>query len=517
MESNAQRVIKNTCYLYGRLAINMVLSLLTTRLILNSLGASDFGIFNIVAGAIAMLGFLNASMSAATQRFMSYAEGAKDGSRKKQIFTTSVLLHLYIAVVVVFILEIGFFVFFNGVLNIPVDRIPAAKFIYQCAILTTVLSIMSVPYEAILNAHENMLYYSIIGVLEAILKLLVALLVVYTSYDKLCLYGVLMTCIAFFIRLIMRIYCKHKYEECEFSVKHNYEKGFLYEMAGFAGWSSTSTISWLFCHQGLGLILNHFCGTILNAAHGITYQLSGQLQSLCTSASKALSPVIVKDAGAGDKEGMYKATLFGNKILFFLTAVCNLPVLINLSPLLVLWLKDVPPYTEIFITIYFCANLIDMLCQCQTTAIAGVGNIKNYQLSCAFVNIIPPILCIVLLNAGYPPYVLYITLVLAAVGKLFLRILYASKVCDFSMRDMLLNDLLRCILPFLITITLSMLYVQYKETQNIFEVLIASLASVCTYTVLFYYLGFNKQDRKYIVEIVKQVINKIRFFSHGKC
>lgn len=214
MSQTANRVIKNTGYLYGKMAITMFISLYTTRLILNSLGASDFGIFNIVGGAIAMLGFLNAAMASATQRFMSYAEGEGDKEKQKYIFNISVVLHIIISAIVAVILFIAGYFFFNGFLNIPMERLDAAKVVYSSLIVSTILTMINVPYDAVMNAHENMRYYAVIGIVESFLKLTVAFVCVHSSGDKLIVYGMLMAAIPLVTLTIMKIYCHRHYEEC---------------------------------------------------------------------------------------------------------------------------------------------------------------------------------------------------------------------------------------------------------------------------------------------------------------
>lgn len=228
--STVNRVIKNTGFLYAKMGITMFISLYTTRLILNSLGASDFGIFNIVGGAIAMLGFLNAAMSSATQRFMSYSEGEGNKKKQKSIFNVSYILHLGISLIAGITLLIAGYFFFNGILNIPQDRIFAAKIVYGSLIISTMFTIMTVPYDATMNAHENMKYYAIVGVLESLLKLIVAFICIYTTFDKLIIYGILMSCIPLITLSIMRIYCHKHYEECIISPRKYWERGLTKEM-----------------------------------------------------------------------------------------------------------------------------------------------------------------------------------------------------------------------------------------------------------------------------------------------
>ena len=235
--STAKRVIKNTGFLYAKMGITMFISLYTTRLILNSLGASDFGVFNVVGGAIAMLGFLNAAMASATQRFMSYTEGEGNKEKQKQIFNISFVLHLMIGLFLGLILMIAGYFFFNGILNIEPERIFAAKVVYGSLIVSTMFTVMSVPYDAVLNARENMLYYSIVGIIESLLKLGVALVIVYYAGDKLILYGILMAIIPIVIMFIMRIYCHFNYEECTLSFRKYWDKSLMKEMTHFAGWN----------------------------------------------------------------------------------------------------------------------------------------------------------------------------------------------------------------------------------------------------------------------------------------
>ncbi len=318
--STGSRVIKNTGFLYGKMAITMFMSLYTTRLILNALGASDFGLFNVIGGAIAMLGFLHAAMSTSTQRFMSFYEGRGEKLQQKYIFNVSTVLHYAIALILGVGLLLAGFYFFNGGLNIPDNRVLAAKVIYGSLIFSTMFTVISVPYEAVLNAHENMLYYSIVGIIESMLKLTVALIIVRYAGDKLILYGILMAVIPLISRVIMQIYCHRKYEECIIAPKKYFEKALMQEMTSFAGWSFLYSASSIITQYGLGIVLNNFFGTILNAAQGIANQISGQLMAFSNNMLKALNPVIAKSEGGGNRNLMLMASLTGCKISFLMLA-----------------------------------------------------------------------------------------------------------------------------------------------------------------------------------------------------
>ena len=372
-------------------------------------------------------------------------------------------------------------------------------------------TIQTAPYDAVMNAHENMLYYAVIGIFESLLKLVTALVVVYTAADKLILYGILMALISFIIQSTMRIYCHNKYEECKLNPKKYFDKQISRQMAVFAGWNATSTISVMISQYGIGVILNHFFGTIVNAAQGITNQISGQFGALSTNAMKALNPVIVKSAGAKDYDLMYKGCTFGSKVLFFITSTCFLPILTNLEPILTVWLKSVPEYTYKFVSLYLMVNIIDTILICLPTAISGIGNIKRFQLSQSYISALPFIGCLVLFSLGYPPHYVYILMLTASVLKLASRVYYAKLVCRFSLRNMIFNDIIRTSAAFAITFTIWYTLNPYLiQNHNLFVLLLIIISNVITYGIIFYLIGFNKHDKAYILSVLKQIIHKIQ-------
>ncbi len=438
--STAQRVIKNTGFLYAKMGITVFVSLYTTRIVLTALGAFDFGIFNVVGGAIAMLGFLHAAMSSSTQRFMSFYGGRGEIEKQKFIFNVSSVLHFGIAIVLIVVLLIAGFFFFNGVLNIPPDRIFAAKVIYGSLILSTAFTVISVPYEAVLNAHENMLYYSIVGVIESLLKLSVALVILYYLGDKLVLYGILMAVIPFISRTIMQIYCHRKYSECVIAPRRYFDKDLAKEMTSFAGWSFLGTASGIITQYGLGLVLNNFFGTLLNAAQGIANQISGQLMVFSNTMMQALNPVIAKSEGSGNRKMMLEASIVGCKFSFFLLAVFAIPFMIEAPYLLGLWLNDVPPWAILFTRLQLLRSLIEQLTILIGRTIEVEGNIRNYTIVKSILNFLPIILSIILFKNGYPPYVLYIVWILCwGVIKGLISLLFSHRQCDLSYTDYFKN------------------------------------------------------------------------------
>lgn len=506
--NTTNRVIKNTGFLYAKMGITMFISLYTTRLILNALGISDFGIFNIVGGAIAMLGFLNAAMASATQRFMSYSEGEGDKEKQKKIFNISFILHLGISIVVgILLLIVGYF-FFNGILNIASNRLFAAKVIYGSFIISTMFTIMTVPYDAVLNAHENMLYYSIVGVLESLLKLAVALVVVRTEGDKLIQYGILMACIPLIIMTIMRIYCHKHYVECTIKPKHYWDKRLMKEMTGFAGWNLISTSVIMTSAYGQGIVLNSFFGTILNAAQGIASQINGQLQVLASNMLKALTPIMGKSAGANDKELLKKSTLLGAKYSTALYMLIAIPVFIQAPYILKLWLKSIPEWTIVFVRFQLVKSFIEFQFSTIPGAIAATGRIKRYTIWSITFNFLQLPCVYFCFKLGFPPYSMYIATIVF--GNIFVYIgalHFAKQYCEFSLQDYL-RYVSFPVFSTLIIIGGGMSAISFFCNINSITLLLL-FVSVCmvSFLTLLYFVGCSKEERLLLISLKNKVFH----------
>ena len=507
--STATRVIKNTGYLYAKMGITMFISLYTTRLILNSLGASDFGIFNIVGGAIAMLGFLNAAMASATQRFMSYSEGEGNKEKQKSIFNVSLVLHFGIAFAVGIALLIAGYFFFNGILNIPADRVFAAQVVYGSLIISTMFTVMTVPYDAAMNAHENMKYYAIVGILESLLKLTVAFACVYTAKDKLIVYGSLMACIPLVTLTIMRIYCHKHYEECAISIKRYWNKGLMKEMTSFAGWNFISSVSNIVSQYGLSIVLNHFWGTILNAAQGIANQVSGQLMVFSNTMLKALNPIITKSKGGGNDKLMIKASLLGCKYAYLMLIIFAIPFIIETPYILKLWLKEIPDWAVVFCILQLSRSIIEQLTISISPAISAQGHIKGYSIFKSILNIQPIIFTAIFFYFKFPPYIMYIIWILC--GGIIgggVTLYFAQKLCRLDLKEYFKTIFLPCI-----SITIIMLITGYIPQLILEESFLRLSVTISTTTIIMIiccWIVFDIEEKNLIKEIIKKIYSKIK-------
>ncbi|MGY3213770.1 MATE family efflux transporter [Mucilaginibacter sp. HD30] len=508
--STANRVIKNTGFLYTKMCITMFISLYITRLVLNALGEKDFGVFNVVGGAIAMLGFLNAAMAGATQRFMSFSEGEGDKEKQKKIFNISVVLHFFIALLLGVGLLIAGYFFFNGLLNIDANRLGAAKVVYGSLIVSTMFTVMTVPYDAVLNARENMKYYAIVGIIESVLKLGVALSVVYLAGDKLVIYGVMMAGIPLVIMAIMRIYCHRKYEECVVAPRKYWDKKLMKEMRSFAAWNLLGSMSGVLSQSGTGILINIFHGTIANASQGIANQVSGQLGVLGSSIKKAITPIIAKSAGADNHELMVKTTVLGTKIILFVVTFMFLAFMIEMPFILKLWLKKPPQYAQIFCWLLLLTNFINDLVLFLPQAIAAIGKIKPFQMANSVFLFLPLLISYIAYSFGAQAYVIYAITAGVSLIQNFLVMYYADKLCNISFSGYFWNVIVRCTLAFGIVLVSGYILIHFLQ-EGFFRLCLTAVFTVAFYTVSFYFIGLNSEEKKNIRVILAQFVSKLNF------
>lgn len=488
----------------------MFVSLYTTRLILASLGAADFGIFTVVGGAIAMLGFLNSTMANATQRFMSYAEGEGRIEKKRAIFNVSLVLHIGIALATVVLLFVAMPPLFCCIFNIQPDRIPSAYIIYYCLIFSTVLTIINVPYDAVMTAHENMLYYSFIGILESIMRLGIAFACVYTAKDKLIVYGVLTACVPLITLTIMKVYCHRHYDECVIAPFRYWDRALVKQIAGFYGWNFLTAISSLFSAQGIGIVLNHFFGTVLNAAQGIAQQVNGALAHFSSNMMKALNPVITKNAGAKNINAMNRATLVGCKYSALLTMLFGIPLSLEIHYVLAFWLIEVPDWAALFVILQLVQSVLVQMADSASTAVYAQGDIKKYAIYKSIMNAMPVVLVWFAFQLGGSPVWLYIPMIVIwALGGDVVMLYFAKQKCGLNITNYLLTVFLPIICTALVMILFGVLSILLLE-EGLGRLVITCISTTIGMFISAYYYTISKKEKEQFVIFAKSLINHIR-------
>lgn len=505
-ESN-RRIAKNTGMLYFRMLIIMAVSLYTSRIILNTLGITDYGIYNVVGGFITMFGFLNSSMASATQRFLSFELGRKDYLLLNRVFSMSLNIHFVIAFIILVLGETIGLWFVNTQLNIPTERMAAANWVYQFSILAFLVNVISVPYNATIIAHERMNIYAWVSIIEVSLKLLIVFMLQWFGFDRLKFYAVLIFLVSLFIRIIYGVYCKKNFSESKYSFV--WDKTLFSTLFNYAGWNLWGNAAGALYGQGVNILLNIFFGPVVNAARGIAYQVMGAVNGFVQNFQIAMNPQIIKSFASGDIRYMHQLIFQGAKYSFFLLFILSLPILLETEIILRLWLKIVPEYAVIFTQLVIINILIDSISGPLMTAAQASGRIRLYQgvVGGLLLLILP--LSYLFIKFGYPPQVTHYISIGMSIVALFARLKIISPLVDLSIKGYIKKVIIG-IMPTIVISVLLGLLLKYFLINVHFRPLIVGFGSMILVVISIYTMGINKAERLLINNKMQLLFNVIR-------
>jgi O-antigen/teichoic acid export membrane protein len=504
----ASKVVLNTSILYLRMLLTVGITLYTTRLVLDALGATDYGIYNLIAGIVAMLSFLNTAMATSTQRYLSYHQGTGDVPMQVKIFTNSLAIHVGIGVIVVAGLEIAGFLLLDDFLKIPDSRIDAAKTVYHYMSATVFFTIVSVPFVGSLTAHENMLWVAFVNIVETLCKLGVALLLFTANSDKLVFYGYLTASISIVSLLMYAVFCVKKYPECRISQFTMPEKTIVRELTSFAGWNLFGSLCSVGRSQGLAILLNLFFGALVNTAYGIANQISAQLTFLSATMLRALNPQIMKSEGANDRERMLRLSMTASKFGFFLLAIISIPAIFEMEELLQLWLKNTPRYTVVFCKLILVAALVNQLTIGLQSALQAIGKITQYQFIVGSLILMNLPIAWLLLRSGFPAYYALCSYIVVEFMACVLRLYFANTIGGLSIRAFMERVVLKELLPTTLAILACFLVV--ITVHNSYRFLFTFSVSCLSYIIGIYFAGLCEDEKNMIQSIIKKLFSKLR-------
>lgn len=504
--TNSQRVILNTTAQYARTLINVCLSLYSTRLILNALGQSDYGIYSVVAGVVAMLSFVTNALVTTTQRFLSVHHGKNDAQKIHQIFGNSMLLHLIIGGGLTIVLcAMGSWTI-HQVLNIDAERLVAAHWVYYAAVVMLCLSFITAPIRALFIARENIVYISIVDVLDGILKLLIAIGLTYIAYDKLISYAGLMVGISLFNLLAFAVYAAYKFPEFHCPRRKEWDKGLIKELASFAGWTTYSAGCIIARNQGIAVVLNWFYGTIINSAYGIAQQVLGAVQFVSTSIINAINPQIMKAEGGNNRERMVLLSQYTSKYSFLLLALVAIPIIAEMDTLLQWWLGEVPEHTGMFCKLMLVASLCDQLSIGLTSANQAIGNIKKYTLIFYTTKLLVIVAGWICLYKGLPiASVMWCYVVIELLTSL-MRLPLMKWIADIAIIPFCKHVFSRIILPLIAMIAVCYIMTSYVEYR--YRVLLTVCVSAIVGIAMIWLSALDKKEKELIKQSVKGIIRK---------
>lgn len=503
---NNKRIAKNTMLLYARMLFMMAVSLFTSRVVLNTLGVEDYGIYNVVGGVVAMFGFINGAMSSATQRYITFALGKDDMRNLQRVFSTALQIHFLIAAVIVVLGETVGLWFLYSQMQIPAERMDAAFWVLQCSIVTTVVMIISVPYNADIIAHEKMSAFAYISIFEAVLKLAVVYVLLIFSYDKLILYAFLMLAVQLLIRFCYNRYCNRHFEESKYH--HVWDKPLFKEMTGFASWSMFGNLSGILYGQGLNMLLNVFFGPVVNAARAVAVQVQNAIQQFVSNFQMALNPQITKRYAKGEMEEMHKLMFRSARFSFYLLFLLSLPFLFETEFILTIWLKTVPDNTVVFLRIMICTSLIYALANPLMVANQATGKVRKYQAVCGSILLMILPISYVCLRLGCPAYSVFIVhFVVESVTQLA-RMLILRPLIGIRIRGYLTNIYIKVILVTALSLLVPL--VVYENMDNTAaRFLVMCVTCVLSVSLVTYSVGLSGNERAFFRSKASAAINKI--------
>lgn len=505
-QSNNKRIAKNTLLLYFRMFITMAVSLYTSRMVLTILGVEDFGIYSVVGGVVAMFSFIQSSMSAATQRFLSFELGRDNKDNMTKIFSTSISIYSLFSILIVFLAEtIGLWFLLNK-MQIPLDRIDAAIWVYQCSVVAAIIMMLSIPYNAVIIAHEKMAAFAYISILEVVLKLLIVYILLVVQTDKLILYAILNVIVQFFIRLCYGWYCGKHFRESHFHLIWDWKMA--KQMFSFMGWVLNGNLAIVGYTQGVNIILNMFFGPVVNAARGVAVQVQGVVMNFVNNFQMAVTPQLTKAYSQEDYTYMHQLINACSRFSFFLLYFLSLPLILEANQVLRWWLGTVPDYTAVFLRLVLCIGLLTTLSRPITISIHATGNLKRFQImEGSILLLIVPIAYLLLKYFHLPPWVVFLVHLGIEICAQYMRLRIVLPIIGLQMFDYA-KQVLIPLLKVVILSSIIPLFLYRNMEENIVSFFMVCVACIISIFCCVYRFGCTQEERCLVKKKFKMIVGK---------
>ena len=504
MSSSNKTIAKNTIFLYFRMMLTMIISLYTSRVILQVLGVDDYGIYQAVGGIVGFLSFLNNALSTGSSRFITFGLGENNLQKLKNIFSTTLTAHICLAVIIVILAETAGIWFLHNKLVIAPDRIDAAEFVFHLSLLTAFFSLTQVPYGACIIAHEKMGIYAYVSIIEALLKLLIVYLLTIGDFDKLKLYALLLCLVQVGIIIFYRVYCTRSFEEAKF--RFFFDKKLFKEIAGFSGWSLFANCSIALNSQGILVLLNMFFSPAVVAARAISLQVNTAANQFVSNFQTAANPQIVKRYAAKDYEGSKQLLLQTTKFSFYLMLLLSLPICLGAKQLLTLWLGIVPEYTVIFLQLVIIQSLFSVFDTSFYRALYAKGRLRENALISPTLGLVRFPVIYLLFKFGFSPVALsWASLITYAVLGLIIKPILVIKIVDYTWKD-IFSVFLPCLRVAACSLPIPLLLGYYLSDEILATFAIVVLVSILSVAISTWLVGMDQMMKHKVVELVNKKI-----------
>lgn len=500
--NNNKRIAKNTMMLYIRMLFSMVVSLYTSRVVLNTLGVEDYGIYGVVGGVVVLFSFLNNAMSVATQRFLNFELGRQDMFRVKCVFNVSITIYIFIALLIILLSETIGIWFFYTKLNIPFDRQNAAMWVYQMSVLASCLSVIRIPYNALVIAYEKMSFFAYVSIIEVLLKLLIVIVLVHIAFDHLIMYSILLFIVSFVVVVVYVLYCNLNFSVSKYSFC--WDKELFGKLTSYSAWNMFGASAGVAKDQGINFLLNIFFTPSINAAHAISMQINSAIFQFYNSILVAAQPQIIKYYAAQELEKMYRLVFLVVKIIYLLLIVISLPLFFDTSFILNLWLGTVPGYSVPFIRILIGITCVDAMATPLMTVAHATGKIKLYQSLVGTITIcIIPVSYLFLRYGGLEPTIVYVISLCLSIVNFFIRLWFVNDLAKFPVYDFLSQVMFRVIIMTIILVLFMYLMGNLFICDSVFIFVVKLVISSALSLFLFYCLCFNSREKNMFINKIQ--------------
>lgn len=505
---NTKRVAKNTGLLYVRTIVMMLISLFTSRIVLEALGVENYGIYNVVGGVVGMFSIISGSLSSSISRFLTFALGEENHEKLRRIFSMSISIQFLIGFVIIVLAECCGVWFINNKLNIPPDRLIAAHWVFQCSLLAFFTSLISIPYNACLIAHERMDVFAYMTILDVVFKLIVAYAIFVTPFDSLITLAVLNLFVSILMRIIYGIYCAKHFDECRYEWT-KFDKSLAKEMTGFAWWSFFGNTAWIFNTQGVNILINMFFGVVYNAARGVAAQVEGAVMGFVNNFSTALSPQITKSYAAGDKEYMFSLICRGTKFTYFLTLFFAIPLWFEAQTVLSIWLVEVPIDSAIFLKLSLICSIITTAGSPMLTAIMASGDIKKYEIVVTVIGYLVFPLTYLAYKLGASILSTYFIFMVIYSCLIWVKVDFSKRLFGFPVKlfisKVLTPSILTTIISFILPVCLTLLM-----PESLLRLLLMVPLTLFSTAVCVYLVGLTQGERQFVAIKIQSKLSFIR-------
>lgn len=504
-ESGNKRIAKNTAVLYIRMLVMMIISFFTARITLNALGVIDYGINNVVGGLVSMFSLLSNSLSSATSRFMTFGLGQGDLDNLKKIFSTTVNIHIILAIVVVIAIESVGVWFLNNKMTIPTDRLYAANWVLQGSVLTFAIGLLSVPYNSAIIAHEKMSAFAYMTIFDAVFKLIIVFGIYYYRGDKLILLTNLFVIQCIIKQAVYWIYCKRKFAECTYVRGRN--KQMEKSIFSFAGWNFIGCTAGLMKDQGVNIVINLFTGPAVNAARGIAMQVNGIISQFIGGFMTALNPQITKSYAADEYARMHNLIYQGTRLSYFLFMTLSIPIFFEIENILYIWLGQVPENTILFARLVLILSLAEILSNALITAQLATGDIKKYQIVVGGILLLNFPLSYICLKIGMIPESTIVVAIIISQICLIARLWFLRYMIKLPARQFIKKVYINVLSVTIIAIVPPMICYLYID-QPIIRFFTLCIVSVISSLIAIYFIGCSREEKELIKKYISQFKHK---------